>query len=75
LAISLCEVKRKYLIFAFGIFLAVILHGFYDFSIMTLNGYAKIIIPAVVILTLAFLVYVGFEKLKKMKGICKIKTL
>jgi hypothetical protein len=52
--------------------MAVLLHGIYDFSIMTLDGYAKIVIPVVVILTLALFVFLGFEKLKKMKGICKI---
>ncbi|MGA2418183.1 MAG: PrsW family glutamic-type intramembrane protease [Candidatus Staskawiczbacteria bacterium] len=72
LAISFCEVKRKYETLALGIITAVLLHGLYDFSIMELNGYAKIAIPVVVILTLAFLVFAGFEKLKKMKSICKI---
>ncbi len=73
LAISFCEVKRKYLSLALGIFIAMLLHGLYDFSIMQLDGYMQIAIPAVVIITLAFLVFSGFEKLKKMKSICKIK--
>ena len=73
LAISFCEVKRKYLIFFLGVAMATLLHGLYDFSIMTLEGYLKLIVPVIIILTLAVLVFSGFEKLKRMKSICKIK--
>ena len=73
LALSFCQVKRRYLSVGVGIILATLLHGLYDFSIMTLDGNIKFIIPAVVILTLAFLVFWGFERLKKMKSICKIR--
>lgn len=72
LAISFCEAKKKYWTIAAGIIMATVLHGLYDFSIMTLGGYLKIAIPVIVIITLAFLVFSGFEKLKKMKSICKI---
>lgn len=73
MAISFCEVKRKGLILFMGFFIAVGLHGLYDFSIMILRGDLKYIVPAIIILTLAFLVFSGFEKLKSMKSICKIK--
>jgi RsiW-degrading membrane proteinase PrsW (M82 family) len=72
LAISFCEVKRKNIALVLGISVATLLHGLYDFSIMTLEGYVKYAIPVIIILTLAFLVFSGFEKLKKMKSICKI---
>ena len=68
-----CDEKNRLLEAALGITTAVALHGLYDFSIMTLDGYIKFAIPVVVILTLAFLVFSGFERLKKMKSICKIK--
>jgi protease PrsW len=73
LAISFCHVKIKHVSLALGILLATLLHGLYDFSIMTLDGNIKFAVPAVIILTLAFLTFIGFEKLKKMKSICKIK--
>lgn len=73
-AISFYEVKRKRIYVALGVLTAVGLHGFYDFSIMTLDGYIKFVIPVIIILTLAFLVFSGFEKLKKMKSICKISV-
>jgi len=72
LAISFCEVKTKNISLVAGILMATALHGLYDFSIITLNGYIRFAIPIVIILTLAFLVFSGFEKLKKMKSICKI---
>ncbi|MCX6718722.1 MAG: PrsW family intramembrane metalloprotease [Candidatus Staskawiczbacteria bacterium] len=74
LAISFCEVKTKYISAVFGIFVAVLLHGLYDFSIIKLSGYAKFAIPVIIILTLAFLVFSGFNKLKKMKSICKLNN-
>lgn len=71
-AISFCDQKNRRLEAASGVMVAVALHGLYNFSIMTLDGYIKIAIPVIVILTLAFLVFSGFEKLKKMKSICKV---
>ena len=72
LAISFCQKKWRRLTVVLGVAMAILLHGLYDSSIMTLSGYMKIIIPAIIIITLAFLVFSAFEKLKKMKGICKI---
>jgi RsiW-degrading membrane proteinase PrsW (M82 family) len=72
LALSACQAKRKFLYVLGGIILAVVLHGAYDFSIMTLGGGLRFGIPAVVIITLALIVFSGFEKLKKLKGICKV---
>jgi len=72
MAISFCEVKMKHISIATGMLVAVLLHGLYNFSIMTLDGYLKIAIPVTVIITLAIFVFYGFEKLKKMKSICKI---
>lgn len=72
IAISLCDRKNRWLEAASGVTIAVSLHGLYNFSIMTLGGYMRLVIPVLIILTLAFLVFAGFEKLKKMKGLCKI---
>jgi protease PrsW len=71
-AISLCKVKWHKVTFIAGVLLAVLLHGLYNFSIITLDGYARFGIPVAIIITLAFLVFSGFEKLKKMKGVCKL---
>ena len=71
-AISLCDEKNRMIEAGFGILAAVVLHGLYDFSIMTLTGYIKFAVPAIIILTLAFLVFTGFEKLKNMKGVTEL---
>ena len=72
LAISFCEVKTRRISVVIGIFVAVLLHGLYNFSIITLEGYARFAVPVAIIITLALLVFSGFEKLKKMKGVCKL---
>jgi protease PrsW len=72
LAFSFYEAKRKSIFIIAGIITATVLHGLYDFSIMTLSGYAKFAVPIIIIITLAFLVFSGFGKLQKMKGVCKI---
>jgi RsiW-degrading membrane proteinase PrsW (M82 family) len=68
-AISCHDQKNRLFEVSFGIFAATLLHGIYDFSIMTLDGYMKVIIPAATLLTLALLVFSGFEKLKKLKSV------
>src|SRR3989339_79224 len=68
LAISFCQAKRKYAPIAIGLITATLLHGAYDFSIMTLDGYAKFLIPVIIIISLVFLFFSGFEKLKKIKS-------
>ena len=72
IAISYCDMKNKFLEIGLGIFTAVLLHGLYDFSIMTLDGYLKLAIPVATIIVLVFIVLYAFEKLKKMRGMCRI---
>jgi len=72
IALSICETKKKWRYVAYGILISVGLHGLYDFSIMTMEGLFKIVTPILILIVLAFLVFSGFEKLKKMKGICKL---
>lgn len=72
LAMSFYKARKKGLTVMFGILVATLLHGVFDFSIMMLDGFIKYAIPVVIILTLAFLVFSGFGKLRKMKSICKI---
>lgn len=69
LAISYQDEKNRLKEIASGITVAVLLHGIYNFSIMTLEGYFKIAVPAIVIITLATLVFSGFAKLRKMKSV------
>lgn len=72
LALSICEEKKKKTILILGIFMSVVLHGLYNFSIMTVGGPLKAIIPISILIFLALFVISGFEKLKKIKSICKL---
>ncbi len=71
-AVSLYDQKNRRIEAALGVIIAVGLHGLYDFSIMTIEGPLKIIIPITILIALAFLVISGFEKLKNMKGVTKL---
>jgi RsiW-degrading membrane proteinase PrsW (M82 family) len=69
LAISFCDKKNSKIEAGVGIVIAVLLHGLYDFSIMRLEGYANMIVPAIILLTLAFFTFLGFERLKKLRSV------
>lgn len=72
LAIYFCETKKRKTIFFSGLLAATALHGLYDFSIMTIDLPMKVIIPVIILIMLSIFIVSGFEKLKKLKGVCKI---
>ena len=72
LAISFYKTNERYLDFDSGLLLAVGLHGLYDFSIITLSGYLRLVIPLAILFILAILVLMGFAKLRKIKSVCDI---
>jgi len=69
MAVSYFDEKNKSLELASGIIAATALHGLYNFSIMKLTGYQALVIPVIILLTLGFLTFLGFNKLKNMRGI------
>ena len=72
LALSFLETKKHIRLVILGFLISTSLHGFYNFSIMTVSGPMKFIIPISILVILAFFVFAGFEKLSKAKSICKI---
>jgi RsiW-degrading membrane proteinase PrsW (M82 family) len=73
LALSFCKEKNRIKMLTLGIILASALHGLYNFSIMTIgDGFWKAIIPIAVLTVLALYVMREFEKLKKIKSVCKL---
>lgn len=64
--------KRSFLIIA-GLMLATILHGVYNFSIMTFEGSSKVSILAFLLLGMGIFVFLGFQKLKTIASVCRIK--
>lgn len=73
IALSICETGKKLRYITYGLLIAAGLHGLYNFSIMTMEGLFKIVIPIMILIVLALFVISGFEKLKKLKSICKLK--
>ena len=73
LALSFFETKKRFMLLAIGLTIAVSLHGLYNFSIMEIEGNLRFIIPLIILISLAFAVSLGFKKLKKMASVCKIK--
>jgi len=72
LALSLLETKNRFRFLTTGFAIAVLLHGIYNFSIITINGDLKLILPLVILAILAVAVSNGFKELKELKSICKI---
>lgn len=72
LALSFKETKSRQRLLILGILMAVGLHGLYNFSIMTVGqGLFKAIIPILILIILSIFVMHEFDKLKKIKSICK----
>ena len=65
LAHSFLNPKKKYWYIIAGLFVATLLHGLFNFYILEVEGAAKLLIPAVILLGLAIFVSLGFRQLKK----------
>lgn len=72
LALSFFEIKNRLKFLAAGLGIACLLHGLYNFSIMEIEGSLRVLIPIIILISLALFVSLGFKRLKKMKSICKI---
>ena len=69
---SLFDPKNRLKFTAIGIALATLLHGLYNFSIMTLQEPLNFILSATIMAVLALFVIYDFDEVKKLKGICKL---
>lgn len=72
LIISFFNLKKRLVLTIIGISLATILHGLYNFSIITLKSPINFIIPTIIIIGLAIFIISKFDKMKNLKSICKI---
>ncbi len=72
LVISFFETKKRVLFTIAGLCIATLLHGFYDFTIMTVSEPFSIVIPFGILLILLIFVTYTFDSIKKMKSISKI---
>ena len=74
IALSFLRTNKRALFFLSGLTLCVLLHGTYNWSIMTVKGLGKFILPLLILTTLGYFVSYGFKKLKRLKGTCIMKT-
>jgi protease PrsW len=65
LARSFFHPSKKVWYLLSGLFLAVLLHGLFNFTILEVQGAQKLLIPALILLGLAIFVSMGFKQLKK----------
>jgi len=65
IGLSLGSRGKKWQLIFVGLILAVLLHGFYNFSIMEIEGNLKFLIPSTLLIISAFFVSLCFKKLKK----------
>lgn len=72
LALSFFESKNRIKLLMIGLGIAIVLHGFYNFSIIMIEGNLRFIIPTIILIGLAIAVSLGFKRLKKLKSVCKI---
>ena len=76
LALSFCSKKPRKSLIILGISMATFLHGIYNFSIIRFidtENESLLLIPVIVLIGLAIFVFLAFQKLKKLKGVCKLK--
>lgn len=66
IGLSLRPRGKKWQLIFVGLILAVLLHGFYNFSIMEVEGNLKLLIPSTLLIVSAFFVSLCFKKLKKL---------
>ena len=72
LALSFFEMKNQGKFFILGIAIASLLHGFYNFAILELEGILAFLIPLLILIGLAGFLAFSLRRLKKIKSICKL---
>ena len=72
LALSFFELKNQTKFLVFGLGIATLLHGLYNFSIMKLEGSLSFLIPLFILIGLAIFFAFALKRLKKLKSVCKI---
>ena len=65
LARSFFDTKKKYLYVAVVLFVATLLHGLFNFYILEVEGVAKLVVPAIILIGLAIFVSISFKQLQK----------
>lgn len=74
LALSFFHTSHRKKYFLAGLGISIGLHGFYNWSIMKVEGTAKFILPIIILIALSLFVSFGFKHLKRLKSTCDIQS-
>lgn len=73
LAFSCYRPEKKLKLLTLGFVLVAFFHGTFNYGIIKMeDSWAFIFLPIIILIGLVIFVTLGFKKLKKMKGVCKI---
>ena len=73
MALSFFESKKRKKLLFFGIGIASLLHGLYNFAILGIGGILGALIVIAILIGLFIFILSAFKKVKKMKSVCKIQ--
>ena len=73
MALSFFEPKKRKKLLFFGIGIASLLHGLYNFAILGIGGILGALIVIAILIGLFIFILSAFKKVKKMKSVCKIQ--
>lgn len=72
MALSIFYAGNRRKIVISGLIIATLLHGFFNFFIIKMEGIFSFVIPALILLCLAIFLTFAFKRLKKIKSVCKM---
>lgn len=72
LALSLRFSKNHLQFLTAGILIATFLHGFYNFTIIEIEGFLKLYLLGILLLLAFIFVILGFKKLKRSRSVCEV---
>ncbi len=71
IGLSFFKKEKRWKLIIVGLFLATLLHGLYNFSIITMRDSLKLFIPFLLLISSATFISFSFKKLKKIVGLQK----
>lgn len=72
LALSFFNIKKRKWYFLYGLGSSTLLHGFYNLSIIKIEGTNKFLVPLMIIIALSVFVSFSFRKLKRLTSTCRL---
>ncbi len=70
LAISFLHLQERKILFTCGLLTSSLLHTFYNFFIIQLTDWTKLVLTLILLITMASCVLLAIKKLKELKSIC-----